>query len=82
MLCLSEEQVHDVMFLRRVSYLRLHQVHTQRTALQAEAQEPSLRPVYAVRRLKSVAKQLQLNTTVDGDILYRFSWAMYFGVSL
>ena len=82
MLCLSDEQVHDIMFLRRVCFLRRHQVHSQRAALQAKAQEPNLKPFYAVSKLKIVAKQLQHNTAVDVDITYRFSRAMYFGVSL
>lgn len=80
-LALSDGQVQDLMFLRRVYFLRRHELQQQRATLHAKAQEHDSEPMFASGRTLSVSRQLHRNSVEDLQTMLRFSWTMYLGVS-
>ena len=77
---LSKEQVQDLMFLRRVYFLRRHELQTQRAALRNRAEALEAEPMYATSRMANVNRQLNHNGIEDIQTMLRFSWTMYLGV--
>ena len=77
---LSQGQVEDLMFLRRVYFLRRHELKTQRAALHLRTQEYDAEPIFAPSRVANVARQLHRNAVEDLQTMLRFSWTIYLGV--
>lgn len=77
---LSKEQVQDLMFLRRIYFLRRHELQTQRAALRSRAEELEAEPMYATSRMANVNRQLNHNGIEDIQTMLRFSWTIYLGV--
>lgn len=82
LLCLSDHQVQDLMFLRRVYLLKRHELKSQCTALTARLQHRDLGswPLVNVTTVASAATQLQQNAAEDHQVLMRLVWAVLFGV--
>ena len=68
------------MFLRRVYFLRRHELQTQRASLRSRAEELEAEPMYATSRMANVSRQLNQNGIEDIQTMLRFSWTMYLGV--
>ena len=77
---LSKEQVQDLMFLRRVYFLRRHELEAKRTPDLKNAQQHDGKAMYGVMRMIGAAMRLQDNTLEDIHFRIRFGWAMYLGV--
>ncbi len=56
---LADEQVKDLMFIRRVDYSKHHLLASQRKALAARIREGSPSPIANVNKLSAFATQLQ-----------------------
>ena len=80
LLQLSKEQVQDLMFLRRVYFLRRHELEAKRAPDQKKAQQQDAEAMYGVIRMIGAAMRLQANTVEDIQTRIRFGWAMYLGV--
>ncbi len=78
---LSDEQVKDLMFIRRVDYSKHHLLASQREALAARIREGSPSPIANVNKLSACATQLQQQALEDHDVVHRVSWAVSCGVS-
>lgn len=78
---LSDEQVKDLMFIRRVDYTKHHLLASQREALAARIREGSPSPIANVNKLSAFATQLQQQALEDHDVVHRVSWAVSCGVS-
>lgn len=78
---LSDEQVKDLMFIRRVDYSKHHLLASQREALAARIREGSPSPIANVNKLSAFATQLQQQALEDHDVVHRVSWAVSCGVS-
>ncbi len=78
---LSDEQVKDLMFIRRVDYGKHHLLASQREALAARIREGSPSPIANVNKLSAFATQLQQQALEDHDVVHRVSWAVSCGVS-
>ncbi len=81
-LCLSDDQIQDLMFLRRVYFLKRHELNSQCAALRAKMQNQDPHPLANVAMVTSAASQLRQNAAEDRQVLMRFAWAVYFGVWL
>lgn len=81
-LCLSPEQVTDLMFLRRVFFLRRQELAVQRAKLTQQMQDESASTLAHATRVKDVASDLQQIAAADHQNFHRFAWATYFGVGL
>ena len=80
-LCLSLEQVRDLMFLRRIFFLRRQELAVQRAKLTQQMQDESTSTLAHATRVKDVASDLRQNAAADHQNFHRFAWATYFGVS-
>lgn len=78
---LADEQVKDLMFIRRVDYSKHHLLASQREALAARIREGSPSPIANVNKLSAFATQLQQQALEDHDVVHRVSWAVSCGVS-
>ena len=78
---LADEQVKDLMFIRRVDYSKHHLLASQRKALAARIREGSPSPIANVNKLSAFATQLQQQALEDHDVVHRVSWAVSCGVS-
>ena len=77
---LSKEQVQDLMFLRRVYFLRRHELEAKRTPDLKNAQQHNGEAMYGVMRMIGESMRMQDNTIEDIHFRIRFGWAMYLGV--
>ncbi len=80
-LCLSGEQIADLMFLRHVYVLKRHELDSKRAVLSAKVQEHNTNALADMSKVTSVATQLQQNAAEDHNVVHRYCWAVYFGVS-
>ncbi len=78
---LSDEQVKDLMFIRRVDYSKHHLLASRREALAGRIREGSPSPIANVNKLSAFAAQLQQQALEDHDVVHRVSWAVSCGVS-
>lgn len=79
-LCISSEQVQDLMFLRRVFILRRHEVASQRAALTSQMQDQHASTLANATRVTELASELKQNASADHQNFHRFAWSTYFGV--
>ena len=79
-LCLSPEQIRDLMFLRRIFFLRRQELAVQRAKLTQQMQDETASTLAHATRVKDVAGDLQQNAAADHQNFHRFAWATYFGV--
>ena len=82
MLKLSDDQIQDLMFVRRVTYLKNHILSCQREAVAAKILEDSPTPVVNVNKLSVSAIQLKQQALDKHDVVQRAKWAIHCGVSL
>ena len=79
-LCLSPEQVIDLMFLRRIFVLRRQELAVQRARLTQQMQDETASTLAHATRVKDLASDLRQNAAADHQNFHRFAWATYFGV--
>ena len=82
MLKLSDDQIQDLMFVRRVTYLKNHILSCQREAVAAKILEDSPTPVVNVNKLSVSAIQLKQQAQDKHDVVQRAKWAIHCGVRL
>ena len=80
-LSLSEEQVQDLMLLRRLFIVKRCLLGSQRARLVVRMQEPSPDLISDALKASSVATQLGNNAAQDRQLFHRFTWGVYCGVS-
>ncbi len=78
---LSQAQIHDLMLLRRLFFIKRKQLHVECTELTAKMHEQSSNPFALKMAVSAVAAQLRGNTVQDDQLWHRFGWAIYGGVS-
>ena len=78
---LSESQKRDIMFLRRVYVLRLHELNEQQATLTAQLQSHTFSPLADVSRVTSITAKLRQNAAARSQLVHRLAWAIYCGVS-
>ena len=61
--------------------MKRHELATQRTELAAAMQVQAATSFEVVMRAADISTQLNQNAAADHEMLHRFSWAVYFGVS-
>ena len=80
-LALSQPQVEDLMFLRKVYLLRRHELGLQRADLIEQMQQTRLHSVVSLAGMSQVTQQLQQNAAATMWTKYRFAWSLFLGVS-
>ena len=80
LLNLSEEQVQDLMLLRRLFIVKRLLLSTQRARLTARMQEQSPDLISDALKASSIATQLGNNAAQDRQMFHRFTWGVYCGV--
>ena len=80
LLNLSEEQVKDLMLLRRLFIVKRLLLSTQRARLTARMQEQSPDLISDALKASSIATQLGNNAAQDRQMFHRFTWGVYSGV--
>ena len=78
---LTNEQVQDLMFLRRVCRLRQQQLAAQREELTAKLEDHSINPFSNTSRRSDLASQLAENLAEHHQVFYRSLWGAYNGVN-
>ena len=78
---LSVEQIRDLMFVRRIDYIKHHLLDSPREAIAAQIKEHTPNPIANVNKLSALATQLQHQAVEDHDLVHRVSWAVHCGVS-
>ena len=68
------------MFLRRIFFLRRHELASQRAALTSQMQEQHASTLASATRVTDLASELKQNAAADHQNFHRFAWATYFGV--
>jgi len=81
LLSLSEDQVQDLMLLRRLFIVKRCLLGSQRARLVARMQEPSPDLISDALKASSVATELGNNAAQDRQLFHRFTWGVYCGVS-
>jgi len=81
LLSLSEDQVQDLMLLRRLFIVKRCLLGSQRARLVARMQKPSPDLISDALKASSVATQLGNNAAQDRQLFHRFTWGVYCGVS-
>ena len=81
-LCPSQDQIADLMCLRRVHYLKQHELMSRRAALTAQMQGQDMYDYQSSDRVADIAAELQLNAKAEHDLFVRNAWTFYFGVNL
>lgn len=79
-LSLSEEQVQDLMLLRRLFIVKRCLLGSQRARLVVRMQEPSPDLISDALKASSVATQLGNNAAQDRQLFHRFTWGVYCGI--
>lgn len=69
------------MLLRRWNLVRRHYLDVQRSCLTANMQEHRQNPIGHVTGVADLAAKLRQNAVDDHQMIYRGSWAFYYGVS-
>ena len=77
---LSDSQIQDLMFVRRVYILRKHELDLHQAALLASVQEHSSGTLSDIPRVTELANQIRLTAAEHHLLVQRFGWAMYMGV--
>jgi len=81
LLNLSDDQLQDMMLLRRLYLARRHLLAVKRSEVMASTQEQMPHPIENVTRMSDLAGQLKDNASEDHHLLYNMSRAFYCGVS-
>ena len=81
LLSLSEDQIQDLMLLRRLYIVKRCLLGSQRARLVARMQEPSPDLISAALKASSVATELGNNAAQDRQLFHRITWGVYCGVS-
>ena len=68
------------MFMRRVHYLKWHELMTQRANLTAQMQNHELYEFRSSARAAEIAAELQQNAAAESDSFMRVAQGIYFGV--
>lgn len=82
MLSLSEEQIKDIMFLRRMYFAKRRTLDAQRAALISRMQEQAPNPVANAARTSAFAAELRENAAEDFKFHQKAAAAVLCGVSL
>ncbi len=77
---LSDEQIQDLMFVRRMDYTKHSLLDSQREPIAARIQEYTPNPVANVNKLSALAAEIQQQALEDHDTVHRVSWAVHCGV--
>ncbi|KAL0024883.1 hypothetical protein WJX79_010704 [Trebouxia sp. C0005] len=80
LLKLSDKQIQDLMFIRRVWYVKHHLLSSQRKAVAANILEASPTPVVNVTKIAASAVQLEQQAEDEHDVILRVKWAIHCGV--
>ena len=80
LLSLSSKQVQDLLLVRRVYQLKLHELDQQQIALARQMPSPSPYPFSDVVRVSDVTAQLRRNAAERYQLLHSFIKVVYFGV--
>ena len=80
LLKLSDKQIQDLMFIRRVSYTKHHLLSSQREAVAANILEASPTPVVNVTKIAASSVQLEQQAQDEHDVILRVKWAIHCGV--
>ena len=78
---LSDGQKQDLVFLRRVYLLKLQELNQQQIALSAQLQNHTGYALSDFPRVAAITAQLRRNAAARYQLVHRFSWSAYFGVS-
>lgn len=81
MLSLSEQQINDIMFLRRMYFAKRRSLDAQRTALISRMQEQAPNPVAHAARTSPFAAELRENAAEDFKFHQKAAAAVLCGVS-
>ena len=79
---MSDKQIRDLMFIRRVCYTKHHVLSSQRKAVAANILEASTTPVGNVTKVAASAVQLEQQAEDEHDVILRVKWAIHCGVML
>ena len=82
LLDLSEEQLEDMMLLRKLYVTKRHLLSVRREALMASTRERMPHAIENVTRMSDLASQLKDNASEDHQLLYMMSRAFFCGVSV
>lgn len=80
LLNLSDKQIRDRMFIRRVSYIKHHLLSSQRKAAASSILEASPTPVVNVTKIAASSVQLEQQAQDEHDVILRVKWAIHCGV--
>lgn len=80
LLKLSDKQIQDLMFIRRVSYTKRHLLSLQRKTVAANILEASPTPVVNVTKIAASSVQLEQQAQDEHDVILRVKWAIHCGV--
>jgi hypothetical protein len=80
LLKLSDKQIQDLMYIRRVSYTKRHFLSLQREAVAANILEASPTPVVNVTKIAASSVQLEQQAQDEHDVILRVKWAIQCGV--
>ena len=80
LLDLSEDQLQDMMLLRKLYITKRHLLSVRREELMIPTLERMPHPIENVTRMSDIASQLKDNASEDHQLLYLMSRAFYCGV--
>ena len=80
-LCLCDGQIEDLLFIRRVYLLEHRELNRQKAALIADLEKQDANPITEATLLTSIGSRLRNNAAEAYELLYKYSWCIYYGVS-
>ena len=81
-LCLSQEQLEDLMYLRKVYTVRCHELDLQRSTLVEQMQDSRMQSVASLNAMAQDTQKLKQVAAATIHTKYKFAWAMFLGVGV